>query len=204
MNLNSFLEYFLKVIFFFSQFNYIINIKLFYKLNKKFIKKNNLKFKLSFFSIPNFYDMNKLKLFEKKNKKFLKIYPIIIKKSSVLFDSFFYIETLFLFKPNQLQLKEKITFIDYPFWFLIGLKTIKKLNNIQCKLFPQCFGSDSNILLSSPTGSGKTLIAMFSIFRVAINSIIFKTQHWKIKKNLVKILFIAPFKSIIKEKVIYF
>ena len=45
---------------------------------------------------------------------------------------------------------------------------------------------------------------MFSIFRVAINSIIFKTQHWKIKKNLVKILFIAPFKSIIKEKVIYF
>jgi replicative superfamily II helicase len=138
-----------------------------------------------------------------KNKKNSKNYPYTVKSNSFLFDNFFYTESSFFFKYIEKNLKEQINCSFFPIWLSIGSKKIKKLNNIQTKTFSQSFGSDSNLLISSPTGSGKTIIVLFCIFRIFINSINFKHKNWEINKNLIKILYIAPFKTIIKEKVIY-
>lgn len=54
-------------------------------------------------------------------------------------------------------------------------------------MFFPIYNTDENILIGAPTGSGKTLMADLAIIRT-------------LKQQNGKILYIAPFKSLIKEK----
>nr|UXY87635.1 U5 small nuclear ribonucleoprotein 200 kDa subunit [Cryptomonas curvata] len=195
---------FMMILFFFSKMKQNAKKKFFYKINKQFRKKKKFKFNIFFCFFTNNQDKSNFNIKRRKYMRNVNIFPYDIKSTSVLFDTFFYIESSFFFKSNQKKLKEEISSLFFPIWCSIGLKNIKKFNSIQCKLFSQSFGSDSNLLLSSPTGSGKTIIAFLCIFRILINSVSLKNKNWEINKNLVKVLYIAPFKTIIKEKINYF
>ena len=41
----------------------------------------------------------------------------------------------------------------------------RTLNRIQSKIYPTAFGSNENVLVSAPTGAGKTNIAMIAVLR---------------------------------------
>nr|UXY88133.1 U5snrnp200 [Cryptomonas curvata] len=198
-----FLKEYLKAFCLFSQLKCSHNLQLLQKLNKNKIKRNIFIFNISFFPTKkNFLKKNFVKT--KKKNPCLESFLFDEKSSTFLFDSILYIQSYFTFKRKKIVLKEEINLLYFPFWLFIGLNNIKKLNNIQSKLFSHCIGSDSNLLLSSPTGTGKTIIAIFCILRIFINSICFKKEMYVFSKNLFKILYIAPFKTIIKEKIIYF
>ena len=203
MKFNIFLKSFLKIIFYFSKIKINFKRRLIYKISKQFFNKKFFKFKNLFFFSKKSFDINNLNIQKKDIKKNFKTSFYNVKSNSILFDSFFFIESSFFFKFNNKNLKEEIKSLFFPIWCSIGLKKIEKFNTIQCKVFSQSFGSDSNLLLSSPTGSGKTIVVVFCIFRILINSITFKNKSWEMNKNLIKILYIAPFKTIIKEKIIY-
>ena len=84
-------------------------------------------------------------------------------------------------------------------WVVSSIKSYTTFNGFQTRLFPFVISSDSNLLIGSPTGSGKSLLIIFSILRVVINSIKLKFFHGKIDTDFVKILCIAPMKALVKE-----
>ena len=63
-------------------------------------------------------------------------------------------------------------------------------NPMQSKCFTDVYFKDNNLIIGSPTGSGKTLIAELSILRL-------KLQH---KKKKSKIIYISPIKALCNEK----
>jgi len=65
----------------------------------------------------------------------------------------------------------------------------KFFNPIQTQVFFSCYHTDQNILVGAPTGSGKTVVAELAMLRV-----------FKNKENS-KIIYIAPLKSLAKERV---
>ncbi len=46
----------------------------------------------------------------------------------------------------------------------------RTLNRIQSKIYPTAFGSNENVLVSAPTGAGKTNIAMIAVLREVGNN----------------------------------
>jgi len=79
---------------------------------------------------------------------------------------------------QALQIKE---FIDiYPF---------KYFNPNQTQVFHALYHTDENVLIGSPTGSGKTIMGEFAILRI------FKLYPGK------KTVYIAPMKAIAKERI---
>jgi len=46
----------------------------------------------------------------------------------------------------------------------------RTLNRIQSRIYPTAFGSNENVLVSAPTGAGKTNIAMIAVLREVGNN----------------------------------
>lgn len=102
--------------------------------------------------------------------------------------------------PPQKKIPWKNLEFEYlPHWFFSSLKAYLSFNWLQLRLFPFFFASDSDLLIGAPTGSGKTILIIFSILRLIVNSIQLKISGGKIMKNFIKILYIAPMKALIKE-----
>lgn len=70
--------------------------------------------------------------------------------------------------------------------------SFKKFNRMQTEAFPVLYGGDANCVISSPTGSGKTVL-----FELAILRLIKKSDY---KIGNIKILYIAPIKSLCCER----
>ena len=79
-------------------------------------------------------------------------------------------------QPLPVQAIKVSEYVDlYPEW--------QQFNNIQTQTFNSLFQSDDNVLVGSPTGSGKTVCAEFAILR-----------HWT-KQDSGKAVYIAPFQE---------
>lgn len=70
-----------------------------------------------------------------------------------------------------------------------SLYTFSHFNPVQTQIFHCLYHTDNNVLLGAPTGSGKTIAAEFSMFRL------FNTQPD------LKVVYIAPLKALVRERV---
>ncbi|GAY46808.1 hypothetical protein CUMW_099840, partial [Citrus unshiu] len=71
-------------------------------------------------------------------------------------------------------------------------------NSLQSECFPVCFGSEVNMVISAPTGSGKTVLFELCILRL-LSRFISEGRFVHIKGTL-KTVYIAPSKALIQEK----
>ena len=75
-----------------------------------------------------------------------------------------------------------------------GMKT---LNRIQSIVYPTAYQTNENLLVSAPTGSGKTNIAMLAVMRELKQHI----HNNVLKKDEFKIVYVAPMKALAAEMV---
>jgi activating signal cointegrator complex subunit 3 len=75
-----------------------------------------------------------------------------------------------------------------------GMKT---LNRIQSIVYPTVYQTNENLLVSAPTGAGKTNIAMLAVMRELKQHI----QNGVLKKDEFKIVYVAPMKALAAEMV---
>lgn len=73
------------------------------------------------------------------------------------------------------------------------------LNQIQSKVYPKAFGSDSNLLLCAPTGGGKTNVAILGILRALSHFHNDSTKKFNLSNF--KVVYIAPLKALVQEQV---
>ncbi|KAM0877618.1 hypothetical protein ACQ4PT_035389 [Festuca glaucescens] len=72
-------------------------------------------------------------------------------------------------------------------------------NSLQSECFPACYLSDVNMVVSAPTGSGKTALFELCILRLLSR---FLTPDWRFSlvKGTLKTIYIAPMKALVQEK----
>ncbi|KAH7658892.1 DNA helicase protein [Dioscorea alata] len=72
-------------------------------------------------------------------------------------------------------------------------------NSLQSECFPVCFLSDVNVVVSAPTGSGKTVLFELCILRLLSRFLSYegKFNH---QKGTLKTIYIAPSKALVQEK----
>ncbi|KAJ2552560.1 activating signal cointegrator 1 complex subunit 3 [Coemansia sp. RSA 1933] len=85
------------------------------------------------------------------------------------------------------------------------------LNRIQSIIYPTAYGSNENILLSAPTGAGKTDVALLTILRTIaqyctpqpqdMDSLDGAKPEFRVAKSEFKIVYIAPMKALAAEVV---
>lgn len=79
----------------------------------------------------------------------------------------------------------------------MGFQGVKRLNRIQSIVFDAAYNTNENLLISAPTGAGKTNIAMLTILREIKQNI----EAGVIKKDKFKIIYVAPMKALAAEMV---
>eukprot|EP01132_Coremiostelium_polycephalum_P004723 gene4723-5897_t len=73
--------------------------------------------------------------------------------------------------------------------------SIKTLNRIQSRVFETAYRTNENLLISAPTGAGKTNIAMLTILHEIESNI----SNGYLDKDIFKIVYIAPLKALASE-----
>uniref|UniRef100_A0A0E0HD41 DNA 3'-5' helicase n=1 Tax=Oryza nivara TaxID=4536 RepID=A0A0E0HD41_ORYNI len=83
-----------------------------------------------------------------------------------------------------------------PFHSVFGFRYF---NSLQSECFPACFLSDVNMVISAPTGSGKTVLFELCILRLLSR---FLSSEWRFNliKGTLKTIYIAPMKALVQEK----
>uniref|UniRef100_A0A0E0K2G5 DNA 3'-5' helicase n=1 Tax=Oryza punctata TaxID=4537 RepID=A0A0E0K2G5_ORYPU len=83
-----------------------------------------------------------------------------------------------------------------PFRSVFGFRYF---NSLQSECFPACFLSDVNMVISAPTGSGKTVLFELCILRLLSR---FLSSEWRFNliKGTLKTIYIAPMKALVQEK----
>nr|KYP63300.1 putative ATP-dependent DNA helicase HFM1 [Cajanus cajan] len=77
--------------------------------------------------------------------------------------------------------------------------TFRYFNSLQSECFPICFHSDVNMVISAPTGSGKTVLFELCILRLLSRFISTEGRFIHVKGSL-KTIYIAPSKALVQEK----
>ncbi|WZZ36346.1 hypothetical protein YC2023_019747 [Brassica napus] len=77
--------------------------------------------------------------------------------------------------------------------------TFRYFNSLQSECFPLCFHSDINMVISAPTGSGKTGLFELCILRLLSKSIS-SDGRFLHAKGALKTVYISPSKALVQEK----
>ncbi|XP_013615929.1 PREDICTED: ATP-dependent DNA helicase MER3 homolog isoform X1 [Brassica oleracea var. oleracea] len=77
--------------------------------------------------------------------------------------------------------------------------TFRYFNSLQSECFPLCFHSDINMVISAPTGSGKTALFELCILRLLSKSIS-SDGRFLHAKGALKTVYISPSKALVQEK----
>ena len=104
-------------------------------------------------------------------------------------------KTEFKEEENYFKQPKHILMKKFPLSSIINFPT---LNKVQDECFDLLFKSDERALITSPTGSGKTLLFELGIARIIKQNYNLSTKSY-INKNF-KIIYIAPIKSLCQEK----
>ncbi|XP_047182183.1 DExH-box ATP-dependent RNA helicase DExH17 [Vigna umbellata] len=77
--------------------------------------------------------------------------------------------------------------------------SFRYFNSLQSECFPICFHSDVNMIISAPTGSGKTVLFELCILRL-LSRFISAGGIFIHEKGSLKTIYIAPSKALVQEK----
>ncbi|CAH2252491.1 activating signal cointegrator 1 complex subunit 3 isoform X1 [Pelobates cultripes] len=104
-------------------------------------------------------------------------------------------------EPMPIGFEEKPIFVkDLDEIGQLVFKGVKRLNRIQSIVFETAYNTNENMLVSAPTGAGKTNIAMLTVLHEIRQNI----QQGVIKKDEFKIVYVAPMKALAAEMTNYF
>ncbi|KAJ4960261.1 hypothetical protein NE237_020171 [Protea cynaroides] len=78
--------------------------------------------------------------------------------------------------------------------------SFRYFNSLQSECFPACFCSDVNMVISAPTGSGKTVLFELCILRL-LSRFLSQEGNFIHIKGILKTVYIAPSKALVQEKV---
>ncbi|KAL9404099.1 hypothetical protein Peur_001071 [Populus x canadensis] len=76
--------------------------------------------------------------------------------------------------------------------------SFRYFNSLQSECFPVCYHSDVNMVISAPTGSGKTVLFELCILRLLSRFI--SEGRFVHVKGMLKTIYIAPSKALVQEK----
>ncbi|RQO85692.1 hypothetical protein POPTR_001G348200v4 [Populus trichocarpa] len=76
--------------------------------------------------------------------------------------------------------------------------SFRYFNSLQIECFPVCYHSDVNMVISAPTGSGKTVLFELCILRLLSRFI--SEGRFVHVKGMLKTIYIAPSKALVQEK----
>lgn len=77
--------------------------------------------------------------------------------------------------------------------------TFRYFNSLQSECFSACFHSDINMVISAPTGSGKTVLFELCILRL-LSKFISQEGRFNHTKGTLKSIYISPSKALVQEK----
>ncbi|EXC20319.1 putative ATP-dependent DNA helicase HFM1 [Morus notabilis] len=77
--------------------------------------------------------------------------------------------------------------------------SFRYFNSLQSECFPVCFHSDANMVVSAPTGSGKTVLFELCILRL-LSRFVSEESKFVHVKGVLKTIYIAPSKALVQEK----
>ncbi|KAK1269119.1 hypothetical protein QJS04_geneDACA005068 [Acorus gramineus] len=77
--------------------------------------------------------------------------------------------------------------------------SFRYFNSLQSECFSGCFHSDMNMVISAPTGSGKTVLFELCILRL-LTRFLSHDGKFNHMKGLLKTIYIAPSKALVQEK----
>jgi superfamily II RNA helicase len=98
---------------------------------------------------------------------------------------------------KKMEESELVPISSFDEWAQKVFTGVKFLNTIQSKVKKIAFDTDENMLVSAPTGAGKTNIALLTIMH-EIDKVIDKTT-WKLTKDDIKMIYISPMKALAAE-----
>ncbi|KAJ9467937.1 DExH-box ATP-dependent RNA helicase DExH14 [Diplonema papillatum] len=97
---------------------------------------------------------------------------------------------------------ELIAVADLPQWAQLAFGSqITHLNQVQTKVFQTAFYSSENVLISAPTGAGKTVCALLTMLHEIGKHV---TPEGTLMKEEFKMIYVAPMKALAQEMVTNF
>lgn len=92
-----------------------------------------------------------------------------------------------------------VSIASLPSWSREAFGKLSHLNAMQSKAFSCAFKSDENMLVSAPTGAGKTNVALLAMLRAVNNAM--NKETGVICLHELKMVYVAPMKALVQEVV---